>query len=69
MPEWLSVDEAAKKSGYHANYIRRLIRAGEIEAVKKGLMWWIDPESLAAYVAKMEKLGDQRTGPKNKRGW
>jgi len=68
-PDWLSVDEAAKKSGYHPNYIRRLIRAGEIEAIKKGLMWWVDPDSLKAYIARMEAQDDQRTGPKVKRGW
>ena len=69
LPEWLSVDEAAAKSGYHANYIRRLIRAGEIKAEKKGLMWWVDPDSLAAFVSKMKALDDGRAGPKSDRGW
>ncbi len=69
MPDWLSVDEAAEKSGYHPNYIRRKIRDGEIKAEKKGLMWWVDPDSLAAFVAKMKAIDDGRAGPKQDRGW
>jgi len=63
MPDWISVEEAAEISGYHPNYIRKLIRNGQIEADKKGPMWWIDKVSLKAYVDKMKELGDQRFNP------
>ena len=54
---WLSVTEAAKESGYSAFYVRKLCRLGTLEAVKKGQMYLINPESLRAYVRKMKSLG------------
>jgi excisionase family DNA binding protein len=57
MTDWLSVTEAAEKSGYSAYHIRELCREGKLETVKKGLMYLIDPESLDDYVAKMKSLG------------
>jgi len=47
--EQLTVAEAAEKSGYCQEHIRRLIREKHIGAVKFGMMWWIDPQSLADY--------------------
>ena len=45
-PDWITTREAAEISGYHVNYIRRLIRRGKIAAEKKGSMWWVDGDSL-----------------------
>jgi excisionase family DNA binding protein len=64
MPEWLSVKEAAELSGYHANYIRKLIRKNQIEAEKKGPMWWIDKDSLRAYLEAAQSHDDKRYGPR-----
>ena len=64
MPDWISVEEAAQVSEYHPNYIRRLIRQGHIQAIKKGPMWWIDKISLQSYVDEMNRLGTSRFGPK-----
>ena len=42
--EYVSVDEAAKITGYAIAYIRRLLRQNKIKAEKKGTMWWIELE-------------------------
>ena len=55
--DWLSVTEAAKKSGYSAYHIRELCREGKLKTVKKGLMYLIEPKSLSDYVARMKSLG------------
>ena len=57
MTDWLSVTEAAEKSGYSAYHIRQLCREGKLTTVKKGLMYLVDPGSLDAYVDKMKSLG------------
>ena len=64
LPEWISVREAAELSRYHPNYIRRLVRQGKMKARKEGPMWWIDRDSLRAYVEEMEALGPQRFDPR-----
>ena len=62
--EWLTVQEAAKLSGYHPEYIRRLIRDGEITAKKFSIVWMVNRESLLAYLEKARSSGDRRYTPK-----
>lgn len=66
MPEWITVPEAAELTGYHANHLRRLIRAGDIHAEKRGGHWWVDRKSVEDYLAKVKKAGDARYGPKER---
>jgi len=58
--EWLTVKEVAKISGYHVAYIRRLLKAGDIEAQKFATVWQVDRESLEAYLSEMESKGEKR---------
>ncbi len=58
--EWLTVQEAAKLSGYNPEYITRLIRQGEIKARKFSIVWMVSRESLLAYVAKAQAMGEKR---------
>ena len=58
--EWLTVQEAAKLSGYHAETIRELIRDGAIIAQKFSIVWQVNRDSLLAYQSKAQKLGDKR---------
>ena len=58
--EWLTVQEAAKLSGYHAETIRELIREGAITAQKFSIVWQVNKESLLAYTAKAQAMGDKR---------
>ncbi len=64
--EWISTDEAAELSGYHSEYIRRLVRQGKLEASKKGAMFWINRASLLSLLKKNKKAkaNDRRYGPK-----
>jgi excisionase family DNA binding protein len=62
----LTVHEAAKLAGYHANHIRRLARAGKIGARKWGTTWMVDRELLQSYLAKVQDSGS-KTGPKPKK--
>lgn len=65
--EWLSVSEAAEVSGYNPEYIRRLIRSGEIEARKFSIVWQVRRESLHSYIKNAQKKDDKRYTPKPKR--
>jgi len=61
-PSW-SVEEAARETGYHPEYIRRLCRDGKIESTKVGMAYLIKIESLRSYIANLD-TSDGRTGPK-----
>lgn len=66
MPEeWLTTQEAAELSGYHENYLRRIIRADKIEARKFGPLWQVNRSSLLAYLKDAQKAVDGRRGPKD----
>jgi len=62
--EWLTVQEAAKLSGYNPEHITRLIRQKKIEARKFSIVWQVNRESLLAYREKVRQLGEKR-GRKN----
>ena len=67
MPTWKgwTVQEAADNTGYHPEYLRRLIRAGKIEAEKFGRMYLIKADSLQRYIDETQTEDDARTGPKS----
>ncbi len=60
MTDYVTTDEAAKVSGYHPDYVRRLARQQKIAAQLKGGQYWIDVDSLRAYLARAAELGNQR---------
>ena len=62
--DWITTQEAAEFSGYHVNHLRRLIRAGEIQARKISFLWFVNRQSLLAYMAQAEQSDDKRRGPK-----
>jgi len=64
MPEWITTDEAAALSGYHVNYVRRLMRNGRLKGKKAGLMWWVDRDSLQNYLASVQALGAKKFDPR-----
>jgi excisionase family DNA binding protein len=66
MPEdWITTQEAAELSGYHPEYVRKLLQGGHIASRKFGPVWQVDRASLLDYVARMEDKGERR-GPKPK---
>lgn len=58
--DWLTVNEAAKESGYDPEHIRRLIRQGEIKAQKISIVWLVDRKSLSVYLKKAQTWGKKR---------
>ena len=48
--EWITTTDAKTLTGYNAEHIRRLVRAGKIKAKKWGKEWMIERNSLLAYV-------------------
>jgi hypothetical protein len=61
--EWLTVQEAAKISGYHPEYIRRLLRKRKFFAKKFSVVWMIKQTALIAYLEKARRTGDGRYKP------
>ena len=62
--EWLTIQQAAKISGYHAEYLRIIVRAGKLVAHKFGPVWAISKKSLLSYLQTAEKSDDGRQGLK-----
>ena len=62
---YLTVTEAAEMSDYHPVYLRRLIRAEKIQAIKKGNQWWVDRASLVEYIEMARQADDNRFGAKD----
>ena len=65
--DWLTVTEAAKLSGYNAEYLRRLMRDKKIEFRKFSFMYQVNRMSLLRYLKKAEKKVDRRYTPKPKK--
>ena len=61
--DWITTNEAAEISGYHQDYVRKLLQSGKIDGKKFGVVWQVRRESLEAYLSEIEKRGDKR-GPK-----
>jgi len=58
--EWLTVRGAAKLSGYDPEHVRRLIREDKVKARKFSIVWMVNRESLLAYMAKAQAMGEKR---------
>ena len=61
--DWLTVNEAAKLTGYHPETLRELMRDGKIKARKVSIVWLVDRESLLDYISRAKAMGEKR-GPK-----
>jgi len=48
--EWITTREAANLTGYNAEHLRRLARAGKVQARKFGVVWQVDRTSLLKYL-------------------
>ena len=68
MDHFLTIDEAVERSGYTAQYLRRLARRGRLPAFKVGHVWVVDAGALERYRAQADTSTDQRFGPREERG-
>ncbi len=64
MSDYLTTLEAAELSGYNAEYIRQMIRAGTLPAKKRGRDWWVDRKAFEVYLRDARKSKNKRRGPK-----
>ncbi|MGH2537507.1 MAG: helix-turn-helix domain-containing protein [Candidatus Promineifilaceae bacterium] len=62
--DWLTTAEAAALSGYSIEYLRRLLRRGELPGRRFGPVWAISREALDAYLQESKQSSDGRRGPK-----
>ena len=60
----ITVQAAAKYSGYSLQYIRRLLRLEKLAGLKLGQQWLIEMESFETYLANVQSSQDHRFGPK-----
>lgn len=65
MADWITTSEGARLTGYTAENIRHLVKAGKVKGQRWGRDWQIDRRSLLAYFRRAAKLGEKR-GPKPK---
>jgi excisionase family DNA binding protein len=61
--DWITTTEAAEISGYHVEYIRKILQTRKVKGQKWGREWQVSRSSLLAHIRKAEKLGAKR-GPK-----
>jgi len=61
---FITVQYAAKYSGYNPQYIRRLLRNGKLEGIKIGQVWLIKLASLEEYFINSRSSNDRRCGSK-----
>jgi hypothetical protein len=52
----MSIQAAAEYSGYNLQYLRRIVRKGEVEGVKVGQVWLVDLTSLDCGVRKLSSV-------------
>lgn len=62
----ISVKAAAKYSGYSPQYLRRLLRIGNLTGLKLGQLWLIKMESLDFYFGYALNSSDQRFSPRKR---
>lgn len=60
LADYVTSEDAADISGYHVNYVRRLMRQGKLKGRKFGNVWFIERESLQEYLRIVQQLGGQK---------
>ena len=53
--EWVTVAEAAEKSGYSVRFIQKLLQAGTIEGWKPGHDWFTTLDAVMKYKQKAKR--------------
>ncbi len=60
---WITTREAAALTGYASVTLRQFVREGKLRGIKRGRDWFLDRESVLAYVAEMKHLGTAKHNP------
>ena len=48
--DWITTNQASELSGYHPDYIRKLLQSNKIIGRKWGFAWMVDRDSLLTYL-------------------
>ena len=62
--KWITVAEAAEKSGYSMRNIQELLKKGKIEGIKPGRDWFTTLEAVIAY-KELVKIGRPKKDESN----
>jgi len=65
--QWVTTVQAGILTGYSPITLRQFAREGRIKAQKLGRDWFLDKDSVLAYVQEMERLGTAKHDPTRKR--
>jgi excisionase family DNA binding protein len=49
LPDYLTAEEVADVLGYNAEYVRRMLRGGKLQADKKAGVWLVYREAVEEY--------------------
>ncbi len=63
LSEFMTVQDAALKLGFHVNHVRRMRREGDLTGIKFGASWFITKKSVEEYIEKtagLEKFDPRR---------
>lgn len=52
---WLTLGEAAQRLGIGGDQARRWRQSGRLQAVRRGLRWWVDPSEIERVLEDMQK--------------
>ena len=61
----ISVKAASFYSGYNNQYLRRLLRDGQLTGLKVGQLWLIDKQGFDTYLEIANNTNDNRFGSKS----
>ena len=64
LDQHISVKAAAECTGYSLQYLRRLLRNGNLEGTKIGQVWLIELASFDRYLRHRQMQRDRRCGPR-----
>ncbi len=67
--EWITADEAAIITPYTAANIRKALRRGIIDGVKRAGVWFVLRGEVIKYVEQMQSLGDKKHDPRLRGNW
>jgi len=60
---WITTNEAAALTGYTPDYVRKAIKRNLLKGTKRGRDWFVERDSVLAYVEKMKRLGTAKHNP------
>ncbi len=58
--DWLTIQEAAKHSGYTVVHLQDLAREKRVKARKVSIVWLVSRKSLDAYLREQSERGEKR---------